>query len=192
MIARAIGICTLLLAACDAPAPGLTLAEEEVALVRGREIATSGFQLLSGALTRAMAEGGPLHAVQVCARAARPLTDSLATAHGVRLKRTSHRLRGPHNAPDAHELEQLKAYLAAVDAGTAPASLAGRVHLLGDTVAVSLPILLNMPACLKCHGGLSDLDSEAHALIEELYPGDRATGFALGDLRGMWSIRWKR
>jgi hypothetical protein len=29
-------------------------------------------------------------------------------------------------------------------------------------------------------------------MIEERYPDDRATGYELGDLRGMWSIRWAR
>lgn len=182
----------MLCVACAAPVQELSIAEKEAALVRGREIAASAFQSLSGALQQAMAEGGPVHAVQFCAKAAQPLTDSLATAHGVRLKRTSHRLRNVANAPDAQERAQLEAYLAAVAGGTSPGALGGRANLLGDSIAVTLPILLNMPACLKCHGSAAELDGAAHALIRDLYPSDGATGFALGELRGIWSIRWKR
>ncbi|RMF48839.1 MAG: DUF3365 domain-containing protein [Bacteroidetes bacterium] len=48
------------------------------------------------------------------------------------------------------------------------------------------PIYVAMPQCLKCHGGAQDLDGPALAQIRRLYPGDKATGFAQGDLRGLW------
>ena len=49
------------------------------------------------------------------------------------------------------------------------------------------------PLCLKCHGQISNgLDSSAYEVIQQRYPSDRAIGYSLGDLRGMWSIRWAR
>ncbi len=48
------------------------------------------------------------------------------------------------------------------------------------------PIYVAMPQCLKCHGAPADLDGPALAKIRKLYPGDKATGFAQGDLRGLW------
>jgi hypothetical protein len=47
--------------------------------------------------------------------------------------------------------------------------------------------------CLKCHGSPGmELDSAAHALITERYPCDAAVGYALGEFRGYWSVRWPR
>ena len=52
------------------------------------------------------------------------------------------------------------------------------------------PITVFAPLCLKCHGEPgSDIDEATTATLAELYPEDEATGFALGDLRGMWAIR---
>ena len=40
--------------------------------------------------------------------------------------------------------------------------------------------------CLACHG--SSLDPELKATIDGGYPEDRATGFALGELRGAFTV----
>lgn len=45
-----------------------------------------------------------------------------------------------------------------------------------------------MPTCLKCHGGAEDIAGGTRAVLAEKYPRDRATGYQLGDLRGMWKI----
>jgi cytochrome c553 len=46
--------------------------------------------------------------------------------------------------------------------------------------------------CLKCHGTPGvDQDASSQAKIQRLYPQDEATGYAEGDFRGLWSIRWK-
>lgn len=46
-----------------------------------------------------------------------------------------------------------------------------------------------MAACLKCHGNkTSDISVETLQSIEINYPQDLATGYAVGDLRGMWKI----
>ena len=43
------------------------------------------------------------------------------------------------------------------------------------------------PLCLKCHG--SDLAPDLAAKLAELYPEDKAHGFAVGDLRGAFSVK---
>ncbi|MCS6790955.1 MAG: DUF3365 domain-containing protein [Bacteroidia bacterium] len=48
------------------------------------------------------------------------------------------------------------------------------------------PIYIIMPQCLKCHGNQKEIDGPALAMIRKLYPGDKAQGFAEGDLRGLW------
>ena len=45
------------------------------------------------------------------------------------------------------------------------------------------------PPCLQCHGTPNqDIAPETLAAIQKLYPDDKATGFKLGDLRGLWRV----
>ena len=51
------------------------------------------------------------------------------------------------------------------------------------------PILLSKELCLKCHGQPGkDIAPGDLETIRRLYPGDEATGFAMGELRGLWRI----
>lgn len=188
---------TLLLVACASPEQrGNVLSEEERdrAIERGAGIAQATFRALSKRLQDAMASGGPAHAVDVCWVAALPITDSLAEHHGVAIKRTSDRLRAPHDAPDAHEAERLASALALLADGVRPMDIPAEVFMLGDSLAYYAPILIAGPLCLTCHGAPgAGLDSAAHAVIRTRYPDDAAIGYTeVGQFRGLWSIRWPR
>jgi hypothetical protein len=51
------------------------------------------------------------------------------------------------------------------------------------------PIVITTNLCLQCHGVPDvDLRPEMQPLIAQLYPQDEATGFQLGDLRGLWRV----
>ena len=52
------------------------------------------------------------------------------------------------------------------------------------------PIYIIMPTCLKCHGSKEELDALALTEIRKHYPGDKATGFQMGDLRGLWRMTY--
>lgn len=178
----------VLLASCTSTPP----LDEAAAMEKGQRIASATFQALSARLGAAMQEGGPAHAVQYCSLSALPLVDSVSAAEGVHIKRTSDRLRAAHDAPDADEKRALKVMLDQWAHGGTESVLTD-VRLLGDTVAYYQPIYIASPTCLKCHGTAGqELDSTAYAAITEHYPGDAATGYQLGELRGMWSVRWKQ
>lgn len=181
-------ICVLAgLASCTATPP----LDETAALEKGKRITSATFQTLSARLSAAMQAGGPAHAVEYCSLNALPLVDSISVAEKVHIKRTSDRLRAAHDAPDTDEKRALHEMLEQWAQGNAGAVLPG-VRLLGDSVAFYQPIFIASQTCLKCHGttGL-DLDSNAFAAISQRYPEDAATGYQLGEFRGMWSIRWK-
>jgi hypothetical protein len=59
------------------------------------------------------------------------------------------------------------------------------VSVPGGTSGYVEPILLQSP-CLACHGDA--LAPEVAARIGELYPEDRAVGFQVGDLRGVFWV----
>ncbi len=165
----------------------------QAALERGSAIAQATFAALSGEVKRAMARGGAEHAMDYCRTAALPITDSLATHHGVRIKRTSDRIRSPHNKPDDHEQGRLDAALALLATGVRPTELPAEVFIVGDSVAYYSPIVISSPMCLHCHGRPDlDLSVDMFGVIIDRYPLDDATNYALSDFRGLWSIRWKR
>ena len=165
--------------------------DEQAAMERGKHIAAETFNALSSRLQAQVASSGPAGAVEYCSLNALSLVDSIALANRAVVKRTSLSIRAPHDAPDGEELAQLQAYDKAWKAGEELLPVVGTRGV--DSVAFYAPIMIIGPLCLKCHGGTDNgLDSSAFAAIQHRYPSDRAVGYSLGDLRGMWSIRWAR
>ncbi len=177
-------------ASCSGPAAPF---DEAAAIERGQGIAQQTFAVLFDQVQQAMETDGPAGALDHCAVAALPLVDSLAAVQGVRIKRTSDRLRAPHDRPDADEQRRLDELLALLNSGVRPVDLPPQALVLGDSIAFYQPILIALPGCLKCHGTpAADIDSATMARLAMHYPHDAATGYAVGDFRGMWSVRWKR
>lgn len=159
-------------------------------LQKGKQIATATFATLSTKLQKAMKEGGVQNAVEYCNLAASPLVDSLSKVYDAKIRRTALRVRNVENKPTAKELAQLKAYQAAHDAGEKLEPVTQEVS--PGTVAFYAPIPL-MPLCEKCHGTVGEQLAEGdHNLIKQLYPDDQAINFKSGDLRGMWSIQFRK
>ena len=98
--------------------------------------------------------------------------------------RTSDRLRNPSNTGPAWVESILEAYLAN------PSDRDPRtVSLENDRLGYVEPIILQ-PLCLTCHG--DNLAPDVASRIKELYPADRAVGFQVGDLRGVFWIEFPR
>lgn len=168
----------------------LTEAERAAYIEKGKAIAGATFAALSGNLQAAMQEGGVSNAISYCNVQAYPLTDSLSQQHQATIRRTTLKPRNPKNAPDAAERAELEVYAQSVSKGEA---LGPNVELIDEqTVAFYAPIKMNA-FCLQCHGKLGEtLAEENYAAIKEHYPNDAAIGYMDGDLRGMWSIRFRR
>lgn len=138
---------------------------------------------LKHALERGLA-AGPEQAIEACrAEALRIARTHSGT--GVRVGRTSLRLRNPANAPAPWQRPILDDF-----ARTPVEQLGPRVvRIDGDRVGYVEPIVLG-PVCLTCHG--STLDPTVAARIDALYPDDQARGFALGELRGAFWVELER
>ena len=150
------------------------------AQARGRALVAPFKSALMSALGAALAEG-PVNAVEVC----RVTAPALAKAGGneaVKLGRASDRLRNPANAPPAWVAALLAAYLD----GSRPREPAA-VALDAGRHGYVEPIAIK-PMCLNCHG--KDIDREVVARIDALYPEDRARGYAVGDLRGVFWVEF--
>lgn len=154
-----------------APAP---LAPDEVpdalrpALLR----AEAAIRAAACDVERRFGEGDPDANATRCADA--------ADVPGVRVGRTSARLRNPSNAPP----EWARPHVAATD-GRKAAEVPAAVFDLGDRVGLLRPIEIRR-RCLSCHAAAEDLAPGTRAWLRRAYPADRALGYALGDLRGFW------
>jgi hypothetical protein len=130
-----------------------------------------------------MQVGGPVNAVDFCSTSARELTAGVATEQGLDIKRTSMRYRNPANAPDQDETEALRYYESALaQTGELPGpwvQKAGR-----DEYRFYRPLLV-APPCLNCHGSADEIDPAVQAILDERYPDDLATDYAVGDFRGV-------
>ncbi len=125
-----------------------------------------------------MADGGPAGAIAVCSEAAPRVTEQVGHDQGVRIGRTSFKVRNPKNKPPKWA-EPL------VEKRVAEAS---SVDLPGGGHGVLLPIRLKR-ICLGCHGPVEQIAEPVRAAIERAYPDDQATGFHEDELRGWFWVR---
>lgn len=159
---------------------------DSLLIAEGIEITTAAFEKLSGALKRAMADSGVAGAVPYCNLMAWPLLDTVAQAHGVKLRRTALRYRNPSNQPLGEEAGVLNTFAARHAAGDPPKPLLVRKE--GKPTIFYRPILLK-EGCQPCHGTPGkDIAEQDLQLIRSLYPQDQAVDFQAGDLRGMWVV----
>lgn len=152
----------------------------------GDSAAMTLVRTLGGRLNAHLASGSPGQAVEFCSTEALNLTDSVAASLGPgwALKRTSARTRNPANGPDSLESEALRFFMERADSvGGEPPE-----HLVQETDDGSfryyMPLRIG-PMCLECHGPRDALDPDVRRALDARYPGDRATGYAAGDLRGV-------
>lgn len=174
-----------LLAACGGdPEVRRVSHDEAVSLAKGA--AVQAFQTLSGELGKAFTTGGAPAAIDVCSSKATELLGQVASERGLGMSRISDRPRNPEHAASSADLAAITTFRETVARGETPTPA---VEDLDDgSTVVRLPIVLNQPLCLKCHGGESDIEPATLASIRRFYPDDRATGYQLNDVRGIWRV----
>ena len=135
---------------------------------------------LQAALQEGLAQG-PAEAIAACQVRAPEIVSELSQ-DGVRLGRASHRLRNPANvAPDW--VQPILDGYARNPAVTAPQTVA----VSADRTGYVEPIIVQ-PLCLTCHG--SNISADVADKISRRYPQDRATDYAVGDLRGVFWVEF--
>jgi hypothetical protein len=174
------GLVVLLLVGClagcgrESPLPAEAPIPEE-SLERARALAAELKGSLMAELSAAL-ERGTEEAIGVCAIRAPEIAAELAGS-GVRIGRTSHRLRNPANTQPPWVEPLLDDYLRE-ESFAEPRS----VRIDARTIGYVEPLYAVRP-CLACHG--SEVAPAVLDTIEAFYPGDRATGFEEGELRGL-------
>ena len=168
---------------------GTLLADEAKQLsLEGRKIVKSFFEELKGELGKAMKEGGPVNAIQVCQIEAPAISIGTSERTGWRVARTSLKLRNPANTPDFWERQVLKSFEAR-KAGGEDVKKMEQAEILtvdGQRTFRYMKAIPTAELCLNCHG--PNIKPEVEAKLQELYPYDKARGFNVGDIRGAFTL----
>ena len=177
----------LVTAGCRQPAQdtatGWTIVAEddmtpEQAAQRDRALAARDamFTSLKGRLMEVVGSEGPAAAISVCSKEAPQIAKQVSEEHGLKIGRTSFRLRNPDNATPTWA-KQLVA-----DRVAEPTYLTQE-----GKFAALLPIRIQAQ-CLMCHGPEDTIPPPVKEALAEHYPKDQATGFQDGDLRGWFCV----
>ncbi len=187
----AFSIITIMAASCGGSATNKTGSESSTPDSVYASIAVNYAQgaqkVLGKNLQTAIADQGVLGALSFCNIEAMPLTDSMSTEYNTQLSRVSDRPRNMKNHASAEELIYIVNFQDQIDDGEIPHPLV--VHGK-DLIAVYSPITTN-GLCLNCHGKPDvDISPEVVSAIDKLYPADRAKGYSVNQVRGMWKVEF--
>jgi hypothetical protein len=135
---------------------------------------------LLGALTNALGQGAP-SALAACHTMAPGLAASLSR-DGVTVGRATTKPRNPSNQASGWQAEAIASFEQMHAAKTALAGKSFTRRLPDGRAAYAEPLVIQ-EVCLTCHG--ATLGADVQQVLAEKYPNDKATGYALGELRGV-------
>lgn len=165
------------------PTKEVAAPSEEVAAAKEMVLQTQG--VLQENLVHAITTKGTEGAVSFCSEKAYPLTDSVSEALNATIRRVSDKLRNPDNKPTSAELtvmDKMRLQLGRNEQIT-PIQMEQ-----GGQTTCYFPIVINA-ACLQCHGKVgSQIKPSTFNALKELYPADRAYGYNINELRGLWVV----
>jgi len=143
---------------------------------------------LKNTLQASMKANGPIDSVTVCNVQAPQIAGKVSQLTGMSVARTSLRTRNQTNKPDAWEKAVLEQFEQRKSKGEEVGAL--EYYELtehdGKKVFRYMKAIPTAEVCLTCHG--SDIAEPLAAKINSLYPDDMATGFAVGDIRGAFTV----
>lgn len=191
---------TLLVLACSSPGSGtsggapsasasasaMPKSKEDAALAGAKAAAGKLGTAVRTRLVDAMNNGGASNAVQVCAAEAQGIAEQVAKETGATVGRSSLKLRNPKDAPPGWVETWLVAQ--ADKKADATTGVEGVFDSPNGRVARFLKPIGIEGTCLSCHGDPAQMAEPVKAALAEKYPGDKATGYQMGDLRGaLWA-----
>lgn len=145
---------------------------------------------LKGELVSAIKSGGPVNAIGVCNMKAPQIADNISQASGWTVARSSHKLRNPANAADDFTATAIAEFLTRQANGEKPGTMV-KVQIVeenGDRVFRMIKAIPTGKVCLACHGADS-VKPQVEAALKEHYPEDKARGFKLGEMRGVFTLK---
>lgn len=140
-----------------------------------------------GELLKAIESSGPLRAMVVCKYSVPEIASSVSRRYGAHVSRVSLGPRSPALGwADAWEQKVLQGFDERVARGEKPETLE-HVEIVQEPAGKYLRYMKALPmqpVCMTCHGPADQLSESIRAQLGHDYPHDRATGYALGKVRG--------
>ena len=147
---------------------------------------------LGGELKKAMGAGGPEAAIGVCKDVAPAISSDLSRQKGWKVSRVSLKARDPLlGLPDAWEQKVLMDFDKRVAGGEKPETLEFAEEV-SEPQGKSLRYMKAIPTqelCLTCHGPADALPEGLRKKLSAEYPHDKATGYAVGQVRGAFTFK---
>jgi hypothetical protein len=134
-------------------------------------------------LKQALQSGGPSAAISVCAEVAPAIAANLSLESGWSVRRASDKNRNPAAVPDSWEQTRIDAFKAEVLANETLGLEYSEQTEEGFRYAKAQ---LTESLCLMCHG--TQLADSTLKALGAFYPNDRAQGYELGEVRGIFSL----
>lgn len=158
---------------------------------QARSVSTAVPPKLLAVLQAEIARGGPEGAIAACRDQAPAMARAASEQTGWTVRRVSLRNRNPKAVPDAWERAALEDFdrRAAAKESAATLERAEVTMENGKPVQRYMRALPTLPLCTQCHGAADKLSPAVTARLKALYPDDRATGYAVGDIRGAMTLR---
>ncbi len=179
-------ILTLLLGVTATSCQQTTHNEREIADLKNQadSIATVSQMVLLQNVATAIQKGGTEYAVDFCHVKAIPITDSLSKEVRVSIQRITDKNRNPKNNL------KTKTDRSIFDEFKRKQELSDTLLTQNEQYVYYKRINLAMPTCMKCHGNpTTDIEEKTLQKINTSYPNDKAVGYKLNDLRGLWKIK---
>ncbi len=167
------------------------LAEDAAWMTDARKVAGAVPPKLLEVLNAQITKEGHASAVAVCNEKAPQMAKAASEQTGWAIRRVSLRNRNPKAVPDAWEQAALEDFDRRTAAGEKPATLEKYEQVEGSAgkeyrYIKALPV---QQICLACHGPSEAISPEVSQRLQTLYPADKATGYAIGQIRGAITLR---
>lgn len=158
-------------------------------LEEGMKFAMQTQKVLAKNLINEIKTKGTVGAVTFCSAKAYPLTDSMAIALDVQLRRVSDQPRNPNNKANTQEAAYIAKSKEFLKKGE---DVKPKMTEINGRMVGYYPIITNQ-LCLQCHGSQGgEVVSETLLQIESLYPNDKAIDYNINELRGIWVVEMNK
>ncbi|MCW7467737.1 DUF3365 domain-containing protein [Leptospira levettii] len=139
-------------------------------------------------LSTAMSDGGTTSAIPFCNQNALDFTSKMGQTNNVTLKRVTDK---PRNGNNLLSLEEMLVFKEIQKQKSGEGVFPNRVISSDRNVTVYIPIPM-MGQCVQCHGKPEEMSVETKSILKKLYPSDKAVGYQIGDLRGLFVVIFKK
>ncbi|NOY87984.1 MAG: DUF3365 domain-containing protein [FCB group bacterium] len=140
-------------------------------------------------LTQALNNGDAAKAISVCQTKVPEISELNSITDLWKIRRVSEKYRNPKDKPNDYEKEIL---IKLIDSTQNLTYLTKWSQTDSNKVFHYYKPIRVSQLCLKCHGQKNDLDPQVIQVLKDKYPHDKATGYQIGDLYGMYvvDIEW--